>query len=143
MSYQKDYILRMIEMIGDLIAGILGLIKKGNFQKAGDSIEQAYQDYLKEDAAFFRRISLDDLNQNLIQEHNYTHDHLEILAELFYAEAELLNAQSQTRRSLEFYEKSVKLYQFVIQETETFSIQKNEKVELLQQKIEQLKKRSN
>ena len=32
--YQKDYILRMIEMLGDLIAGIFGLIRKGEYSKA-------------------------------------------------------------------------------------------------------------
>jgi hypothetical protein len=32
--YQKDYILRMIEMLGEMIAGILGLIKKGEFEQA-------------------------------------------------------------------------------------------------------------
>ncbi len=30
--YQKDYILRMIEMLGELVRAILGLIVKGNFQ---------------------------------------------------------------------------------------------------------------
>ncbi len=31
--YQKDYILRMIEMLGDLIAGIFGLIRKGEYSR--------------------------------------------------------------------------------------------------------------
>jgi hypothetical protein len=45
--YQKDYILRMIEMLGDLIAGILGLIKKGEFEKAADKLENLYLGMLK------------------------------------------------------------------------------------------------
>ena len=30
---QKDFILRMIEMLAKMVAGILGLIKKGEFKK--------------------------------------------------------------------------------------------------------------
>ena len=41
--YQQDYILRMIEKIGVLVSGILGRIKKGEFQEASQSIDNAYQ----------------------------------------------------------------------------------------------------
>ncbi len=44
--YQRDYILRMIEMIGELIKGILGLIKKGEMSAAEQSIEYAYLNFL-------------------------------------------------------------------------------------------------
>lgn len=59
--YQKDYILRMIEMLGDLIAGILGLIKKGEYKKASEQLGKIYYDMLKEDAAFFRTIPENEL----------------------------------------------------------------------------------
>src|SRR5665648_903366 len=81
--YQKDYILRMIEMLARLIAGILGLIKNGNYKQASDQLEIIYYDMLKEDASFFRAIPEEKLTQKLLQEHNYTNGHLEILAELF------------------------------------------------------------
>jgi hypothetical protein len=57
--YQKDYILRMIEMLGDLIAAILGLIKKGDYNQASERLGSIYYDTLKED--FFRAISKDEL----------------------------------------------------------------------------------
>ena len=47
--YQRKYILRMIEKIGVLGSGILGRIKKGEFQEASHSIDHAYQDVLKTD----------------------------------------------------------------------------------------------
>ena len=61
--YQKDYILRMIEMIADLIAGILALIRKGDYQQATRAIENAFYDFLKQDAAFFNRIPKEDLTR--------------------------------------------------------------------------------
>jgi hypothetical protein len=42
--YQKDYILRMLEMLATLIAGILGLIKKGDLQQASHALENACRD---------------------------------------------------------------------------------------------------
>lgn len=126
--YQKDYILRMIEMIADLIAGILGLIKKGDLDKASATLENSYQDFLKEDASYFRKIPLSKLTDKLLQEHNYTHGHLEILAELFYAEGELAKAKLNKMKAKEFYQKSLKLYEFVIANSNAFSFEKQGKV---------------
>jgi hypothetical protein len=39
--YQKDYILRMIEMMAELVAAVLGFIKKGNYQQASRALEKA------------------------------------------------------------------------------------------------------
>lgn len=137
--YQKDFILRMIEMIGELIAGILGLIKKGDFEQASLSIENAYYNFLQEDASFFRSISKEKLTKELIQEHNYTNGHLEVLSELFYAEAELLFAKGNHIESLKYYEKTLTLCEFVIQESKSFSLEKQSKISLIQGRITQLK----
>ena len=138
--YQRDYLLRMIEMIAELIAGILGLIKKGDFQQASQSLDNAYYDFLKQDASLFRSIDKEKLTDELLSLHNYTHGHLEILSELFYAEAELLYAQGQQSRSTEFYEKTLTLYEFVNKESKTFSFDKELKISLIRNRIEQLKK---
>lgn len=136
--YQKDYILRMIEMLAELIAAILGMIKKGKFPKATQAIENAYTDFLKEDAAFFRKLSKEDLTEKLLKEHNYTYGHLEILAELFYVEAELLHAQNKMEECLDYYEKSLLLHQFIVKEGQTFSVEKESKISKIQEKITKL-----
>ena len=125
----------MIEMLADLIAGILGLIKKGDFQQASQSLENAYYDFLKQDAAFFSSIPTNELTNKLLKEHHFTNGHLEILSELFYAQAELFYAQKNQIASLDFYEKSLILLNFVIKESNTFSIEKQSKVTLIQNQI--------
>ena len=137
--YQKDYILRMVEMIAELIAGILGLIKKGDFRKASTSIDNAYFDFLKQDASLFRSIHKEKVTEKLIKEHNYTNGHLEILSELFYAEAELLYAKGNHSESIEFYEKTLILYEFVAKELKSFSFDKQSKISLIQNRITLLK----
>lgn len=136
--YQKDYILRMVEQIAELVAGILGLINKGDFPKATQSIENAYQDLLKEDAAFFSTIPLADLSQKLIQEHNYTNGHLEILSELFYAQAELEYAQGNRNSCLQYYQKSLLLLEFVLEDSNSFSIDKKARVSSMKKRITEL-----
>ena len=137
--YQRDFILRMIEMLAELVAGILGLIRKGDFQKASQSIDNAYQDLFKQDAGYFNEIPLNKLTESLIQEHNYTNGHLEILSELFYAQAELSDVQGNQIESLSFYEKSLRLLDFVNNESKSYSFEKQTKISALQNRIAQLK----
>ena len=108
--YQKDYILRMIEMLGDLIAGILRLIKKGEFELATEKLENVYNKMLKEDSAFFRDIPENELTDRLLHQHNYTNGHLEVLAELFNAEAELRLARGNKTGSREYSRRSLRLF---------------------------------
>ena len=86
--YQKDYILRMLEMFAQMIAGLLGLIRDGHINQASQTLENAYRDFLKNDASLFRKIPTEKLTETLLKEHNYTNDHLKVLSELFFAEGE-------------------------------------------------------
>ena len=118
--YQKDYILRMVEMVGELIAAILGLIKKVDYKQASKQLGRIYYDIIREDASFFLAIPEEELTRKLLREHNYTNGHLEILAELFNAEAELELAQGNTTGSLEYSGKSLKLFEFIDAEQKTY-----------------------
>ena len=137
--YQQDYILRMIEMIGDLIAAILGLIKKGDYMQASGQLGKIYYDMLKEDAAFFRSIPAADLTSKLLNEHNYNNGHLEILAELFNAEAELELAQGNKPGSVDYSIESLTLFEFIDREQKTFSFERFEKMAAIRNRIEELK----
>jgi len=137
--YQKDYILRMIEMLGELLAGIFGLIKKGEYRRASEQIGRIYYSILKEDAAFFRTIPEADLTHKLLYEHNYTNSHLEILAELFNAEAELTFAQGKKSESIEYSRKSLILFEFIDTDQKTYSLERINKMESIRKRIENLK----
>ena len=138
--YQKDYILRMIEMLGKMIAGILGLIKKGNYEQAEDKLEKLYYTMLKEDSAFFRDIPADELTDKLLHEHNYTNGHLEVLAELFNTEAELSLAKGEKSDTLEYSQKSLRLFEFIDTEYKTYSQERIEKIAAIKERIKSLEK---
>lgn len=124
----------MIEMIRELIMGILGLIKKGDLDIAGEKIDNLYYDFLKEDAAFFTSIPAEELTKRLLQEHNYTHGHLEILAWLFDTEAELELARGNRKMSQEFSQKSLTLFEFIENEQKTYSLERTDKIEALKKR---------
>lgn len=140
--YQRDFVLRMIEMLGELIAGILGKIKKGEYQQASNALENAYYNFLKEDASFFRKLNKEELTEKLLVEHNYTHGHLEMLAELFNAEAELLWAKGNRSESIYYFEKALLLFEFVSKDSRSFSLDKQSKIQILMQKIAEANKPS-
>lgn len=126
-------------MIGDLIAAVLGLIKKGDYNKASEELGRIYYDMLKEDAAFFREIPAGELTNKLLKEHNYTNGHLEILAELFNAEAELEVSQGHKSDSLEYFEKSLMLFKFIDREQKTYSDERQEKMNSISEKIQAIR----
>lgn len=136
--FQRDYILRMIEMISDLIAGILGLVRKGKYQEAEESLDQAYLDFLKEDAAFFQAIPKEKLTEELLGKHHYTSGHLEVLSELFFAQAELFYAQGHLHESMNYYERCLLLTEFVVKESKVYSVQKQNRIDELKARIASL-----
>lgn len=133
--YQQDYILRLIEMAGKVLAAILGQIKGGDLHKAAEDLDNFYYDILKEDAAFFREISEDKLTEKLLHEHNFTNGHLEILAELFNAEAELCTAKNNKKGANEYSRKSLKLFEFIDSEYKTYSQVRIDKMEAIRKRL--------
>ncbi len=128
----------MIEMLGELMRAVLRLIKKGEFQQATIAINEMYYNLLRKDAAFFHKIPIDDLAKSLLVEHNYTNNHLEILAELFYAEAELQLAQNKFSESLTCFQKALKLFEFIEKNNKNYSIDRESKIELIKNKIKDI-----
>jgi tetratricopeptide (TPR) repeat protein len=93
---------------------------------------------LSEDATFFQKIPNEELTDTLLNKHNYEDGHLEVLSELFRAQAELFYAQGQYDDSREYYQKSLTLLDFVTKNSATFSFDKEMKVDELKNKVEEL-----
>jgi len=119
-------------MLGELITAILSLIKKGNYGQANKALENAYQQFLQEDAAYFRILPMDKITSTLLQNHNYTHQHLEILAELFRLEAKINEARGQKDLCQEFAQKARLLFEYVDKAYRTYSEDRNNKIKELE-----------
>jgi len=126
-------------MLGDLIRGILGLIATGHFNQAEDKLDEVYYTMLHRDAAFFHDLPLERLSTTLIEDHNYSNDHLQILAELFFAEASLEYARKNYDVSRQHYMKSLALFEFVDSAYSTYSEDRQVRMQEIRQKISELK----
>ena len=115
----------------------LGLIKKGDLEQAEKILERGYIELLRRDAAFFQAIPKNKLTSTLIGEHNFENGHLAVLAELFFAEATLCEAQQKPSYALINYEKALILLEFLEEEDKTWSAKRDERITLLKTKISQ------
>ena len=138
--YQRDYILKLIEMLGTFVATIMGRIKKKEYKEAEELLEESYLTLLKESAAKFTFISKENLTDQLLSEYHFNNGHLEILAELFRAEAELQCAKGNYPLSIDFYEKSLILFEFLENNSASFSIQRQSTIDEISNKIAELAK---
>jgi tetratricopeptide (TPR) repeat protein len=133
--YQRDFILRMIEMIARLIAGILKLIKTGELNQASQALQNAYGVAFKHEALNLKTIPEEKLLATLVLEHQYTTGHLEMLAELFYAEAEILLAEKEITESISFYRKSLALYEYIDKDYRAYSQARQDRIQAIKDRI--------
>jgi hypothetical protein len=136
--YQKDYVLRLIEQVGLLLAGILGLIKKGEYEPAREQLQNLYYEMLQKDASFFAALPEAGLTHKLLEEHNYTNGHLEILAGLFNSQAELERAEENKTECIEYSKKSLLLFEFIDSEYRIYSVDRLNKIAEIKKRIEEL-----
>jgi tetratricopeptide (TPR) repeat protein len=114
------------------------MITRGDYNQAKQAINDVYLTMLRKDAAFFQNIPANKLTTTLITGHNYTQAHLEVLAELLYAEASLLYTQNKKDNSLPYYQKSLQLFEFVDNAYRTYSGDRLEKMGLIRKRISEI-----
>ena len=134
--YQRDYILRMIETIAQLIAGILKLIKTGDINRASQALQNAYEVAFRHEAIQLKAIPEEGLLDSLLEEHLYTTGHLEMLAELFYADAELLLAEKKFSECLSFYRKSLAIFEYIDKEYHSYSQARQDRMQVIRERLE-------
>ncbi len=137
--YQKDYILRMIEMFGEMLAAIFALIKKGSYKKASQALENAYMDLLHQNSSELLQIQPDQLIETFEKNYRFNHQQLEIVAGLLYAEAELRYQQKQYSKSKINFKKSMLIYQYLEKEQKTFSVERQRKISIIEKRISEIK----
>ncbi len=136
--YQKDYILRMIEMFGEFMQALFGMIRKGQYKKASLAIENAYTELLQKNSAEILHIPSEALVTTLQHEHRFNEQQIEIVAGLLYAEAELLLRQKHLSESRENYQKSLLIYEFLDETQKTYSQERQETLETLRKRISEM-----
>ena len=136
---QRDYILRMIEMLVQAIAAILKLIKSGDLHQASQRLQSAYDMAFRHEALKLKILPEEGLIDTLLREYLYTNGHLEMLAELFYADAELLLAENKTAESMAYYRKSLALLEYIDKEYHSFSQERQNRMQAIRERLEEVR----
>ena len=134
--YQKDFILRIIEMIAEFIGRVLGLIKDGKYEEASEELNVAYEKFLKDNNNKIRSCSDKELVSLLVEQLEFGVDEMEGLANLIYTEGELHAAQNKHAEAKSSYYKSLLLYTYVENNSKTFSFPRQQKLTELKEKLD-------
>ena len=121
-----DYILRLIEQLAAYLWAIVFNKKAQNYDVAIEKIEEAYNGLLFKNGNEIKKLStveiiLNNTNKNVLEK-----DNIEIIANLLYEEAEIIELKNgQNNLSLDYYSKSLNLFVLLLNETETQKYYKN------------------
>lgn len=136
--YQKDYILRMIEMFGEMLAGIFGLLRKRRYEEASQAIENAYADLLRKNSSEILKVDADRLPDVLQRDFGFNQQQLEVVAGLLYAEAELNFRQKKFSKSKLNFQKSLAIFKYLEKEQKIYSVERQDQISDIEKRISEI-----
>jgi len=123
MGIERDYLMRQLKMLFDVIQMILGHRKKGEEGLAHDQIDYFYKCLkIEEDV---RSKNIEELMNMLVDRKNLTNEHLEMVAIVLKEQGEL---SEKAEQKLDFYRKSYFIFDKVERESTSFSMERQMKL---------------
>ena len=123
MGIEKDYLMRQLLMLFDVIQKILRWRKKGEKEKAGDEIKYFYQ--ILNIETDIRLMSIEGLLEYLEKEKKLTNEHIEMVAFVLKEQGEL---EEDQKIKIDFLRKAWFLLDKVERESTTFSMDRQLKL---------------
>lgn len=123
MGIEKDYLMRQLMMLFELISKILRYRRKGEFEKAEDEINYFYS-ILKIDEDV-RTLSIEELLNLLENIKKLTNEHIEMVAFVLKEQGEL---SANEKEKLDFFRKSFFLLEKIDRESVSFSMDRQMKI---------------
>ncbi|SHI44902.1 hypothetical protein SAMN05444280_102121 [Tangfeifania diversioriginum] len=123
MGIERDYLMRQLMMLFDVIQKIFNFRKKGQKEEAGEQIRYFYN-YLKLETKIQEK-NIESFLDYLVSEKKFTNDHLEMIAFVLKEQGELAESAEQ---KLDFFRKSYFLLDKVDRESTSFSMDRQMKL---------------
>lgn len=123
MGIQRDFIMRQLLMLFDVIQKILRWRKKGEKGKAEDEIRYFYQ--ILNIETDIRSMSIERLLEFLEKDRNLTNEHIEMVAFVLKEQGEL---EDDRKIKIDFFRKAWFLLDKVERESTTFSMDRQLKL---------------
>ncbi len=123
MGIERDYLMRQLMMLFEVIQKILRYRKKGEKENAEDEIKYFYNILRIE--ANFESMNIEELIDYLQNKRKFTNEHLEMIAFVMKEQGEL--AEIREKR-IDFFRKSYFILNKVDRESTTFSMDRQMKI---------------
>lgn len=130
--YEKDYIMRMVEAFSKMIARITGLREKGELDKAGSLLHEAYDTILKINPESLKNFDEAEWEQFCSER---SAEELEMIAELLKIEGEIRIDTGRPEGVCRLLFKSLELLKYVDDQSDTFSLLRFERISSLEEKL--------
>ncbi len=128
MSIERDYLMRQLMQLFEVIHKILGHRKKGEDNQAEEQIRYFYS-ILKLDTDI-RRLNIEELLRVLLEERKLSNEHLELLAFVLIEEGEMVGTEEER---FDCFRKAYFLLDKVERESTVFSMDRQIKLSELRQ----------
>ncbi|MCY1721662.1 hypothetical protein OU798_15005 [Prolixibacteraceae bacterium Z1-6] len=126
MGLEKDFLMRQLMLLFEVIHKILGHRKKGENEEAEEAIQYFYECLKIEKDV--EQLSIDELVYLLEKEKNLTKEQIELVAFVLKEQGEM---QDQEKRRINLFQKAYFLLQKVDRESAVFSMDRQMKMEEL------------
>lgn len=132
---EQDYILRLLNQFFDSLNKLLNNKNSNTIEEIDKRIKSLYMEYFKKDYLFYHNNSIDIIMETIIDSNNTqnTIARCEMLAELFYNEAELTANENQKNN---LFNKALILLKYVNINSKTFSEDRLMKIKTIEHSLQ-------
>ena len=128
----------MIEMFGEMLAGIFGLLRKRRYKEASQAIENIYTELLRKNSSEILKVDADRLPEVLQSDFGFNQQQLEVVAGLLYAEAELNFRQKNFSKSKLNFQKSLAIFKYLEKEQKIYSDERLKQISDIEKRISEI-----
>jgi hypothetical protein len=137
-SEKRDYLMQQIEqmgqVLGQMLAYLLGLKQRGATSLSLDEIRQVYDDRLNLPLSLILETPADRIIQLLTEKVKYLDRHLEKMADVLKETGDLYQASGDPESARALWEKALLIYTHLQETDSSFSMERMQKISRLKEK---------
>ncbi|MBN2731274.1 MAG: hypothetical protein JXR26_02485 [Balneolaceae bacterium] len=118
MNIEKDFIMREVQKIVQVLQVIMGLKQEKMFAQAMDEIDNIYARFFDENMRTIQAKDIEEFERLCTKGGCFSPDLAFVLADVMKEEAEILELQDENTAALQKYESALTLYQRVLSQKE-------------------------
>ena len=134
---QRDYLMRRIEEMMQLIALALKYRHEGKISDSMKAIAQAYNEIPNIEREAMAKMTPQELEEFLLGSETSDPVFIDILASLLYEEGEVMLSQNKEEQTKDYFEKALRLFHYVNQNSGVFSFDRLSKISRIKDWLKQ------